>query len=45
VSSSDTFGDVDINDRQGIRAPLFTQPFAESDNFALRGLGFGVAGS
>ncbi len=43
--SSDTFGDVDINDDKEYALRLFTQPFAESDNFALRGLGFGVAGS
>jgi phosphate-selective porin OprO and OprP len=44
-SSSDTFGDVDINDDKEYALRLFTQPFAESDNFALRGLGFGIAGS
>ena len=44
-SSSDAFGDVDINDDKEYALRLFTQPFAESDNFALRGLGFGIAGS
>ena len=28
-----------------MRCALFTQPFAESDSFALRGLGFGIAGT
>ena len=44
-SSSDTFGDVDINDDKEYVVRLFAQPFAESENFALRGLGFGIAGS
>jgi phosphate-selective porin OprO/OprP len=44
-SSSETFTDVDINDDKEYVLRLFTQPFAESDSFALRGLGFGIAGS
>ena len=44
-SSSETFADVDINDDKEYALRLFLQPFAESDNFAIRGLGFGVAGS
>lgn len=44
-SSSETFTDADVNDDKEYVLRLFTQPFAESDNFALRGLGFGVAGS
>jgi phosphate-selective porin OprO/OprP len=44
-SSSETFADVDINDDKEYALRLFVQPFAESENFALRGLGFGIAGS
>jgi phosphate-selective porin OprO/OprP len=44
-SGSDGFADVDINDDKEYALRLFTHPFAESDNFALRGLGFGIAGS
>ena len=44
-SSSDTFGDADINDDKEYVVRLFAQPFAESENFALRGLGLGIAGS
>jgi phosphate-selective porin OprO and OprP len=44
-SSSETFADVDINDDKEYALRLFVQPFAESENFAIRGLGFGVAGS
>jgi phosphate-selective porin OprO and OprP len=44
-SSSDTFADVDINDDKEYALRLFVQPFAESENFAIRGLGFGIAGS
>jgi phosphate-selective porin OprO/OprP len=43
--SSETFADVDINDDKEYALRVFTQPFAESENFALRGLGFGIAGS
>ena len=41
--SSETFGDVDINNDQEYAARLFALPFAQSDNFALRGLGIGIA--
>jgi phosphate-selective porin OprO and OprP len=44
-SSSETFADVDLNDDKEYAVRLFAQPFAESGNFALRGLGFGIAGS
>jgi phosphate-selective porin OprO/OprP len=44
-SSSETFTDADVNDDKEYVLRLFTQPFAESDSFAIRGLGFGVAGS
>jgi phosphate-selective porin OprO and OprP len=44
-SSSETFTDTDINDDKEYALRLFTQPFAESDGFALRGLGFGIAGT
>jgi phosphate-selective porin OprO/OprP len=43
--SSETFGDVDPNSDKEWSARLFAQPFTESDSFALRGLGFGVAGT
>jgi phosphate-selective porin OprO and OprP len=43
--SSESFADVDTNDDKEWSARLFTHPFAESDNFALRGLGVGVAGT
>lgn len=41
--SSETFTDTDINDDQEYAARLFAQPFAQSDHFALRGLGVGIA--
>lgn len=44
-SSSETFADADINDDKEYALRLFTQPFADSESFALRGLGFGVAGT
>ena len=44
-SSSETFTDADINDDKEYALRLFAHPFAESDNFALRGLGFGIAGT
>jgi phosphate-selective porin OprO/OprP len=44
-SSSDAFGDVDLNDDKEWAARLFALPFAESEHFALRGLGVGVAGT
>ncbi len=43
--SSDAFADADINSDQEYAVRLFTHPFVESDSFALRGLGFGVAGT
>ncbi len=43
--STDAFGDVDTNSGKEWTARLFAQPFAESDSFVLRGLGFGIAGS
>ena len=43
--SSEAFGDVDLNDDKEYAARVFLQPFAESDHFALRGLGFGIAGT
>jgi phosphate-selective porin OprO/OprP len=43
--SSETFADADVNDDKEYVLRLFTQPFAESDSFAIRGLGFGIAGS
>jgi phosphate-selective porin OprO/OprP len=44
-SSSETFTDADINDDKEYALRLFANPFAESDNFALRGLGIGIAGT
>ena len=43
--SSETFADVDTNDDKEWAARLFAHPFAESENFALRGLGLGIAGT
>jgi phosphate-selective porin OprO/OprP len=44
-SSSETFTDIDVNDDKEYALRLFAHPFAESDNFALRGLGIGIAGT
>jgi phosphate-selective porin OprO/OprP len=44
-SSSETFADADINDDKEYVLRLFAHPFAESDSFALRGLGIGIAGT
>jgi phosphate-selective porin OprO/OprP len=44
-SSSDTFADIDLNDDKEYALRLFTQPFAESESFALRGFGIGIAGT
>ncbi len=44
-SSSDTFLDADINDDKEYALRLFAHPFAESDQFAIRGLGIGIAGT
>jgi phosphate-selective porin OprO/OprP len=43
--SSEAFGDVDLNDDKEWAARVYAQPFAESDNFYLRGLGVGLAGT
>ncbi len=43
--SSETFTDTDINDDKEYALRLFAHPFAESDNFAIRGLGIGIAGT
>jgi len=43
--SSDAIGDVDTDTEKDWSARLFTTPFADSDSFALRGLGFGIAGT
>ena len=44
-ASSEAFGDVDLNDDKEWAARVFAHPFAESDRFALRGLGVGLAGT
>ncbi len=44
-ASSEAFADTDINDDKEYALRFFTHPFAESDSFALRGLGFGIAGT
>jgi phosphate-selective porin OprO/OprP len=44
-ASSEAFGDTDINDDKEWAARLFAHPFAESESFALRGLGLGIAGT
>ena len=36
---------LDINDDKEYALRLFAHPFAESDSFAIRGLGFGIAGT
>jgi phosphate-selective porin OprO/OprP len=41
--SSEMLTDTDIDDDKELTVRLFTQPFALSDHFALRGLGFGIA--
>jgi phosphate-selective porin OprO/OprP len=43
--SSEDFSDVDVNDDKEYAARIFAQPFADSDSFALRGLGIGIGGS
>ena len=43
--SSETFADVDLNDDKEYAARVFALPFGESENFALRGLGLGIAGT
>jgi phosphate-selective porin OprO/OprP len=44
-SSSEAFADADINDDKEYALRLFAHPFAGSESFALRGLGFGIAGT
>jgi phosphate-selective porin OprO/OprP len=44
-SSSETFADVDVNEGKEYALRLFARPFADSDSFAIRGLGFGIAGT
>jgi phosphate-selective porin OprO/OprP len=44
-SSSETFADVDVNEDKEYALRLFAHPFADSDSFAIRGLGFGIAGT
>jgi phosphate-selective porin OprO/OprP len=44
-SSSEASADADINDDKEYVLRLFAQPFAESESFALRGLGLGIAGT
>jgi phosphate-selective porin OprO and OprP len=43
--SSDAIGDVETDTAGDWAARIYFQPFINSDNFALRGLGFGVAGT
>ena len=43
--SSEDFADVEVNDDKEWAGRIFAQPFANSDSFALRGFGFGIAGS
>lgn len=44
-AGSEAFGDVDVSDDKEWAARLFAHPFAESDHFALRGFGLGIAGT
>ena len=41
--SSDAQADAELDDDRDVAARVFFQPFLNSDTFALRGLGFGVA--
>ena len=43
--SSETFADVDVNDDKEWSGRVFALPFGDSENFALRGLGLGIAGT
>ncbi len=43
--SSETFADADVSDDKEYALRLFVNPFAESDSFAIRGLGIGLAGT
>ena len=44
-SDANTPADVDNDSKGDWATRIFVQPFAHSDNFSLRGLGFGVAGT
>jgi phosphate-selective porin OprO/OprP len=44
-SSSESLGDVDVNDDKEYALRLFALPFEEGENGLLAGLGFGVAGT
>ncbi len=43
--SSETLGDVDVDDKKDWIARVFAQPLANAESFALRGFGIGIAGS
>jgi phosphate-selective porin OprO/OprP len=43
--SSDAIGDVDTDTAGDYAARFWLNPFADSDSFALRGLGFGIGGT
>ena len=43
--SSDAIGDVDTDTAGDYAARLWVNPFANSESFALRGVGFGIAGT
>jgi phosphate-selective porin OprO/OprP len=43
--SSEAFADVDLNDDKEYAARVFAHPFGDSESFALRGLGVGIAGT
>lgn len=43
--SSDAFGDVEVDTSGDWAARIFFTPFKDSDTYALRGLGFGIAGT
>jgi phosphate-selective porin OprO and OprP len=43
--SSEAFADVDLNDDKEYAARVFAHPFGDGENFALRGLGVGIAGT
>ena len=43
--SSDGIGDVETDTAGDYAARVFVSPFANSESFALRGLGFGIAGT
>lgn len=43
--SSETFSDAEVNNDKEWALRLFSHPFGTSDNFYLRGLGVGIAGT